>query len=486
MESDVRVLSCVCRGGLSFTKMCGTWQMNKPFAFIVILIFSHAAGCKDRDLPVREVPENWTVELDISSVESVVMDPETILKDAEAFWEHNKTLEVVKMWHSLRSQPIRYDEWEKTLARYASTRPGKRQHNSTFRLAKRIADNKEVIFSNAIAHINNFLPRYDLQYKSTVYITTGISASAFAVSSVEDHVVINISNPYWQGDYTSILNAVLHELFHTGYNTAQVFRTEVDITNSDYDNLLTGLQNEGMATYVAYLAQSMFPCPVERDFRLLEKPTEVRRRLTMLNSLFSNAESLPPEELRREAWETGVENRGYYVVGGYMARTIDEKSGRNTLVETIRTGPRSFIDTYNSLAEEEMKVCQLPSPAELTIFQRLRGAAIEKDYDLVERLIEAIEKGTEQPDSTSEYTLNFAGSALRHRGNINLAFEVFQLSQRLFPNSIAPLYGLADIYLKKNEIDKAIGCYETIATKDTFPLYAERMLAELKEPHPNP
>ncbi|MHC4628761.1 MAG: DUF5700 domain-containing putative Zn-dependent protease, partial [Planctomycetota bacterium] len=354
--------------------------MNKAFALSVVLILSQAAGCKDRDLPVREVPENWTVELDISSVESIIMDPETILKDAEAFWENNKTLRVVKMWHNLRSQPIRYDEWEKTLARYALTPPGKRKRNSTFRLAGRIADNAEVIFSNAITHINKFLPGYDLEYKSTVYIATGIDASAFAVSSVEDHVVINISNPYWQGDYASILNAIVHELFHTGYNTAQVFRTEVDVTNSDYDNLLTGLQNEGMATYVAYSAQSMFPASVERDFRLLEKLSEVRRRLTMLNGLFSKAESLSPEELRRQSWETGVENRAYYVVGGYMARTIDEKSGRDTLVETIRTGPRCFIDTYNSLAEEEMKVCQLPSPEELTIFQRLRRAAIEKDY----------------------------------------------------------------------------------------------------------
>ncbi|MHC4206437.1 MAG: DUF5700 domain-containing putative Zn-dependent protease, partial [Planctomycetota bacterium] len=403
-----------------------------------------------------------------------------ILKNAEPFWNNNKTLKVVKMWHNLRRQPISYDEWEKGLRRFASIPPEKRQNNSTFLLAKKIANNKDTFFGNAIEHINSFLPQYNLKHKSTVYITTNISASAFAISSIEDHVVINISNPYWQGDYTSILNAIVHELFHTGYNTNQVFRTEVDITNSAYHNLLTGLQNEGMATYVAYTAQSMFPAPVEMDFKLLQKLSEVKKRLKLLNKLFSRAESLSPEELRRESWKTGVEERAYYVVGGYMAKTIDEKSGRDKLVETIITGPRYFIDTYNSLAKEGMEVYQLREPAKLTVFQHLRKAAVEKDYRLAEKLIKDIQENKEQADNTTEYTLNFAGSALQHHGNIELAFEVFQLSKHLFPNSIGPLYGLADIHLKRDETKKAIVRYEEIADRDAFPLYAEKMLKELK------
>lgn len=453
--------------------------MKKP-CIILLLLFSRIAGSQNINLSLREVPENWNVELDTSSVESIIIHPERILKNTKAFWEDNKTLRVVRMWHNLRRQPIHQDEWEKRLKRLALIPPEKRQNNSTFRLAERIANNKDTFFVNAIEHINTFLPQYNLKHTSTVYITANISTSAFAISSVEDHVVINISNPHWQGDYTSILNAIVHELFHTGYNTNQVFRTEIDITNSTYHNLLTGLHNEGMATYVAYTAQSMFPAPVERDFRLLQKLSEVKKRVKMLNRLFRKVQSLSPEKLQRESWRTGVVERTYYVVGGYMAKTIDEKSGRNKLVETIITGPRCFIDTYNSLAEEGMRLYRLREPAKLTLFQRLRKAAVEKDYHLVEILIKNIQENKKQADNTSEYTLNFAGSALRHHGNVHLAFKVFQLSKYLFPNSIAPLYGLADIYLKRDETNKAIACYQEIAEKDTFPLYAERMLTELK------
>jgi len=443
------------------------------------LLSSRIVGSQKMNLPLREVPENWNVKLDISSVESIVKNPERILKNTDAFWENNNTLRVVRMWHNVRRQPINYDEWERELGAVALIPPEKRQNNAVLLLAQKIAGNQDAFFGNAIEHINNFLPKHDLRHTSTVYLTANINVSGFAVSSVEDHVVINISDPYWQGDYTSILNAIVHELFHTGYNTNQVFRTEVDITNSAYHNLLTGLHNEGMATYVAYTAQAMFPAPAERDFKLLERLSEVRKRLKMLNSLFGRAESLSPEELRRESWKTGVEERAYYVVGGYMAKTIDKKIGRDELVETIRTGPRRFIDTYNSLVEERMEVCQLEEPAGLTTFQRLRKAAIEKDYSLAERLIKDIRENEEQADETSEYTLNFAGSALRHHGNIDLAFEVFQLSRHIFPASIASLYGVADIHIIRDEIDEATACYEEIAGKDAFPLYAEKMLGEL-------
>ncbi len=35
-----------------------------------------------------------------------------------------------------------------------------------------------------------------------------------------------------------------------------------------------------------------------------------------------------------------------------MARTIDSELGRNTLIETIREGPMSFVQRYNSVVAE--------------------------------------------------------------------------------------------------------------------------------------
>jgi hypothetical protein len=39
-----------------------------------------------------------------------------------------------------------------------------------------------------------------------------------------------------------------------------------------------------------------------------------------------------------------------------MAKTIDEKLGRDALVAAIPKGPRSFLHTYNSLVDEKLRV----------------------------------------------------------------------------------------------------------------------------------
>jgi hypothetical protein len=70
-----------------------------------------------------------------------------------------------------------------------------------------------------------------------------------------------------------------------------------------YDTLLDSLQNEGMAVYMAYRAQSFFPAKDERDNRLLEDAAEVRKRIEGINRLFDSAErKILSEEALRRAW----------------------------------------------------------------------------------------------------------------------------------------------------------------------------------------
>jgi hypothetical protein len=65
------------------------------------------------------------------------------------------------------------------------------------------------------------------------------------------------------------------------------------------------------------------------------------------------------KELQDSLWIVGTTDRAFYVVGCYMAEIIDEKLGRDVLVETISKGPKSFLNTYNSLVEEKYLVFDL-------------------------------------------------------------------------------------------------------------------------------
>ena len=120
--------------------------------------------------------------------------------------------------------------------------------------------------------------------------------------------------------------------------------------------MLDALQNEGLATYVAYEAQTTFPAPGERDYPMLDDPAQVRRLRMLLNGLFAQVGTASADQVTRWAWTRGVTMRGYYVTGAHMARTIDAARGRDALIATIRQGPVSFVRAYNTLVPEGERI----------------------------------------------------------------------------------------------------------------------------------
>ena len=107
---------------------------------------------------------------------------------------------------------------------------------------------------------------------------------------------------------------------------------------------------------MGYRAASDFPAPDELDYQLLENPDDVTRLFGEVNALFQAVGVVSDEELQQRSWRSGVTARGYYIVGAYMAQTIDSELGRDALIGTLETGPASFVTLYNSLAAEERKI----------------------------------------------------------------------------------------------------------------------------------
>jgi hypothetical protein len=169
-------------------------------------------------------------------------------------------------------------------------------------------------------------------------------------------IVINIAADYWNNNADNILNVLVHEIFHVGYSYCRDMRTEGKLDNETLSGMLDNFQSEGVCTYIGYRALPLFPAPDEKDYKLLDDMAEVRRLLEDVNSVFSKVGEIPSEEIQKLAWEKCVIGRGYYVVGAFMCKVIEKQMGREALIETLTTGPVSFVKLYNSLVEDEMKV----------------------------------------------------------------------------------------------------------------------------------
>jgi tetratricopeptide (TPR) repeat protein len=462
--------------------------------FLLAAIFL-AGGCgtvpsHDEGPLIKSVGANGCLEgflaFDASSVEAINLRPEDLLDDIDIFLREDTAYRILSLSHSVKniSFPASRLAWD--LNRIASLPAEKREEKRDLRIAKKVMESSDVFCNEAIPHVLTFLPE-TTDLNTTVYLT---SLSDVSVGVVMDrHIAIPIGHPFyfWSGFFldrlsvSSLFNVLVHELFHVGYWDNLFLQSEVILENNQIRELLTDLHNEGIATYAAYTASSRYPSPLERDYGLLEDSSKVSSLLEKLNEILKEAESIPEEELLRKRIDVGFGERALNVVGAFMARTIDEKMGRPALVETIVMGPRSFIQTYNSLAVKGSRIHEFEEPRSLTVYQKIKKGVAEIDYDSVRAYLEEIKGEEKRPGGTAGFTLISTGFHLLHQGEADLAVEVFSEHIRLFPENAFGYFGLGESYKQMGEKDLAAESYQRALEMDPTRLYAEKALSELRD-----
>lgn len=293
------------------------------------------------------------IRFDGSSIEKIVLHPEEVLANPDAFWASDSAYQLVKLWHQRVSFPIPMEQWKGWVQSFENLSVEEREKNSQLIAARTTLKKGKEFNEKAIPYICSFLPKDCPNISTTIYFTTAIMASGFQMGN---NIVIYGANADKD-------NLIIHELFHQGFDKCKPKRLESSFKDSVIYQIYNDLQNEGIATYVGYKGLKEFPhCRTDMlkdDYKLIENYEDVNALLNKMNEVFKVALTLGEKELQDTLWQVGSMDRAYYVVGCYMAKTIDEKLGRDALVETISKGPQSFLHTYNSLVERKISVCDL-------------------------------------------------------------------------------------------------------------------------------
>ena len=294
------------------------------------------------------------IQFDDSSIKMLVLHPEEVFAKPDSFWASDSAYQLVKIWHHNISYPVPMEQWKGWMQALINTPIEERAKNTQLVASESMIQKAEEFNKKAFPYLCSFLPKDCPSINTTVYFTTAIMASGFQMGK---SIVLYGANADKD-------NMLIHELFHQGFDS---FRKNIPVGNSHQDSLINqiygGLQNEGMATYVGYKALKEFPrCRTDMlkdDYQMFENDEDVKALRNKMNELFKKAFTLGEKELKDALWQVGSIDRAYYVVGCFMARTIDEKLGRNALVETISSGPKSFLRTYNSLVDRKLCVFDL-------------------------------------------------------------------------------------------------------------------------------
>jgi hypothetical protein len=267
--------------------------------------------------------------------------------------------------------PFNEDKWLAELEKLAELQQEKRENQIPFKLYKRLTAGKQMFCSQVAPHVLSYLPE-GTDIGATIYLTAlehpapGYAQYPDIAYALSHPLYVGAAIVYEQTGAATVYNLLAHELFHIGYSDTFELSTEEHRKNEIVIDMLIALQNEGMATYVSYTLTSIYPAPFEWFHYLIDSELVVRSLIRQLNELFERADTKPTgaayDEIYREIAVVGYRRNGFYIVGAYMAMTIEDKLGKEALMQTVADGFYSFVRVYNSVAEEGMKITGFSEP----------------------------------------------------------------------------------------------------------------------------
>lgn len=307
------------------------------------------------------------IRIDTASIDTIYSHPESVLASPEKFVEEDKAYQLFAKHRARVNVPFQMAAWGKEIDKLASLPEAERTQQIPYKLYVSILEHRQTFCQEVVSNVLTYLPE-GTELEVTIYLTA-LEGSAAAFTSGKE-IAFSLSHPllvntaliYEPTGLSAFFNLALHELFHIGFHTHdELLSKDEHRKNEIVIDVLKVLQNEGMATYTSYRLSQKYPTPFEWFIYLLDKEAVVSFYLGKLNGILEDG-SPPPslgEEynaLYRRIGTWGYRRNGLYIVGGYMAMKIEQALGKEALIQTVEDGFYAFAETYNSIADEDMKV----------------------------------------------------------------------------------------------------------------------------------
>ncbi len=327
------------------------------------------------DLPalVDEDPcSRYNIHLDGTSIESIYLTPETILVDPEAFLRGDPAYLLLGEHRARIADPLPMQKWLNQINRLANQPLSKREQRPPYRLYELIMAHKNSFCQEVSSSVLAYLPA-EADAEVTIYLTA-LEGSAVAFAR-EHAIAFSLSHPLFANaqliheptGLSTFYNQALHELFHIYYSDVHEYPPlEELMANEIVIDMVIGLHNEGIATYISYELNEQYPAPFEYYMYAVDQEWLVGLYINKMNDLFAIARTKPTgdayNDTYRQITALGYRKNGFYIVGAFMAKTIEEELGRDVLAQTISGDVYDFVRVYNTVAKEDMQIAWSDPP----------------------------------------------------------------------------------------------------------------------------
>lgn len=393
------------------------------------------------------------IEISFESLKRLLLEGEKILEKPEEFVATDGAYKKAAAFYARNESTIVTEAWKNTVRNIARKIREDKEDSPYLKLLKELEVGLAGFDAKAKPILAQYLPKINYcRIDSRVYFT---AFTAFDSMNIWDSVVINALNPKYLLDADFILNTLVHELYHSGYGSCSAFREEPMLEQKLY-YILECLQNEGLATYVAYQASPLYPAAKNKDYSLAASDEQVSRLRKEINAFLSKISEMPSDQALQDVFDLGVRQRAFYVVGFDMARTIEQRMGREKLAVTVAKGPIEFYELYNSISDDADKIFPIDLSGRLSRADALKRAFESADERQVRAATEMIlEKRSEIPQSELEAFYRLGYRLLRGKKKFDQAEKVFELIKQLAENPSFAYAYLGEIEINRGNTKRA-------------------------------
>jgi len=429
-------------------------EMKSITRIIVLLIcpFLFVSSSKSQQ-NIKTVTGNYLpvdVNYNIESLKKLLINTEVVLSDVSAFLKEDPANKYSMQFYTRSGFAFPEKQWIEALNKYANDSVKKQR---CVKLVEDLEMKLSIFEQNVVPIWKSFLPETEhTRIKSSVYFT---AFTSFDAINIHDNIVINALNPKFKTNVDYLLNALTHELFHSGYFSCSPYLEEPLLEQKIYYVLET-LHNEGLTTHVTVQASELYPSPDIVEYKILEDKSQVNKMRHNLNIFFSQIDSMTSDEVLKEAWILGVQQRAFYVVGAEMAHKIEVEKGREFLAETVAKGPIYFYELYNSIAKEDEKLYLFDFSNHLSPANELHLAISTNNtagIDRVKNKILASKETISQTELEVFYRLGYR--LLRGHKQLDNAEIVFKLLLDLADNPSFAYAYLGEIEIERGNLVQA-------------------------------
>ena len=117
----------------------------------------------------------WDIRIDTTSIEHILLDPESILKDPKSFWRTDPAYRLADRWHrntGISKSTEDYDKrWLLFLQEQASVPRDERKAHPAFKLLETLKGRAPDFYAMALPHIRRFLPDNGLAFHAGIFLT---------------------------------------------------------------------------------------------------------------------------------------------------------------------------------------------------------------------------------------------------------------------------------------------------------------------------